>query len=101
MLIAIASVLVIWVLLGTLYVSLCRIAGSGERRRRAAATLTPVASGARREGIPASLASGLVIWENDDRSSAEAQRPRRWRTWAMVRSKIFMSLHKDQFATYR
>jgi hypothetical protein len=103
MLIAIASVLVVWVLLGISYVSLCRIAARGERRRAVAtpAPGAPVASGASHEGIPASLASGLVIWENSDQSIAEAQRPRRSRTWATVRSKIFMSLHKDQFATYR
>jgi hypothetical protein len=102
MLIAIASVLLVWVLLGTLYVALCRIAASGgERRRQAPIVQTPAASGARRDGIPASLASAVVIWESEDGSGAETQRPRRSRTWAMVRNKIFMSLHKDQFATYR
>lgn len=101
MLIAVASVLVVWVLLGTLYVSLCRIAGSGERRRHAAATQAPIPSSVNREGIPASLAAGLVIWEHADRPTAEDQRPRRSKTWATVRSKIFTSLHKDQFATYR
>ena len=100
MLIAI-SALVVWVLLAAVYVSLCRIAASDERRRRVAAVQRPIASSARRDGIPASLASGLMIWESADRFSAEAQRPRRWRTWATVRSKIFMSLHKDQFATYK
>ena len=100
MLIAIASVLLVWVLLGALCVALCRVAAGGQRRRALTAQ-APAACDARREGIPASLESGLVIWENAEQPIAEAQRPRRSRTWATVRSKIFMSLHKDQFATYR
>lgn len=97
----VAAILGGWLLLGLFYVALCRVAAGNERRRVAANA--PASKRELREGVPPALARGLVIWESagQETGSEGTQRPRRSSTWSTVRSKIFMSLHKDQFATYR
>lgn len=98
LLIVLASIAGVWLLLSVLYLALCRVAAANERREPSAPA--PASREIPHEISP-TLASGLVIWEDRRQPAADAQRPRRARTWSAVRSKIFTSLHRDQFATYR